>query len=404
MHRLLRERRLAHPERTLRRRSHVAATIGAGLVSRGSVFGIPFGVGALLSLPNGKLSRIEGIATVDEGWVLDTSRPQVSFGAIGFGIEPVPRLTVGAALHVLAGVRGEFGVSGGLAQPNEYDSELRHDVDADLASARSFGIGLGLQVTDRTELALSYRHHARIEQKNCRRSGRRASARRPRRSRRSTRSKAWSRLRIIRAPSLSARAMTWAGSACSRRSAGRTSRSGPPPTAAARRGSRSAGSLPSSATTRTTDRGARTSRPLRAAARPRVPRARRHPCTSFGCAPATPSSARPSRGRRGHAGSTPIATSSPRGAGFETTFGAHALRIDAFGRFTLLSERDAVSESALGPALVASGTALRRRPDELVRVLTTTVEILARADHDHPQRQLAHANPASPARPVLKNQ
>jgi hypothetical protein len=332
---------------------HTLHTIGAGLVSRGSLFGVPFGVGALLSLPNGKLSRIEGIATVDESWVLDTNRPQVSFGAIGFGIEPVPRLTVGAALHVLAGVRGEFGVGGRLAQPNEYDSELRHDVDADLASARSFGVGLGLRVTDRTELALSYRHHARIEQKIA---GELAGD--------------------VGTPPVAIPAqyevesvVTPADypSALSLGTSHDLGRLGvfaeiswenfsewPAPDGRSTTGL-TLGGFPADLG----DRGQPIAVP--------EPHDRFVPRLGFEYR-ALVGTPHELRLRAGYAFErSPFARQAgtrwldtdrhvlTAGAGFETTFGDHALRIDAFGRFTLLSERDALSESALGPALVASG-------------------------------------------------
>jgi hypothetical protein len=139
-------------------------TLGGGLVSRGKLFGIEFGIGALLVLPDGKLSRIESLAADDASWVLETNRPRVSFGALGVGLTPLPGLSLGAALHVLAGVRGNFGVSGSLAQPNEYDSKLRHGVDADLASARSFALGASFRTAGWPDLSLVYRHRARIVQ------------------------------------------------------------------------------------------------------------------------------------------------------------------------------------------------------------------------------------------------
>jgi long-subunit fatty acid transport protein len=65
---------------------------------------------------------------------------------------------------VLAGVRGRFDVQGSLAQPNAYDSELRHGVDADLASSRSFAVGLELRPSEVWEFGLVYRHRAKVEQ------------------------------------------------------------------------------------------------------------------------------------------------------------------------------------------------------------------------------------------------
>jgi hypothetical protein len=140
-------------------------TVGGGVVARGKLFELPFGVGATLTLPSAKLSRIESIAAEDESWALDTNRPRVSFGSIGIGLTPLPVLSLGIALHVLAGVRGQFAVSGELAQPDADDSRLRHAVDADLASARSFAAGATLRATRSVRVALVYRHRARVVQK-----------------------------------------------------------------------------------------------------------------------------------------------------------------------------------------------------------------------------------------------
>jgi long-chain fatty acid transport protein len=333
---------------------HTVHTLGAGLVSRGTLLGVPFGVGALLSLPNGKLSRIEGIATVDESWVLDTNRPQVSFGALGFGIEPVPRLSFGAALHVLAGVRGDFGVGGRLARPNEYDSELRHDVDADLASARSFGLGAAVRVTDHTRLALAYRHRARIDQKIA---GDLAGDVGEPPSAIPARYEVESIVTPADYPSalsfgtahelgrLSVLAeIAWENFSEWRPPDGRS-------------------------TTRLTLGGF----PIDPGYRPQpladlelrdrfVPRLG----FEYRLLAGPPRELRLRAGYAFERSPLPEQFGTPRwldsdrhlftaGAGFETSFGDHALRVDLFGRLAVLAERTAVSESSLGPALKASG-------------------------------------------------
>lgn len=328
-------------------------TIGAGLVSRGTLFGVPFGVGALLSLPNGKLSRIEGIATVDESWVLDTNRPQVSFGALAFGIAPLPRLTLGAALHVLAGVRGEFGVSGRLARPNQYDSELRHEVDADLASARSFGVGLGFQVTTRTRLALAYRHRARIEQKIA--GDLAGDVGTP-----PVAIPAQYQVESVVTPADYPSVLSFGTSHDLGRLGVHAEVSWenfsewPAPDGRSATGL-SLGGFPA-------DLGDR-QQPL---ARPephdrfvprlgfeyRIPTDTPHELRLRGGYAFERSPLRRQSGTRWLDTDRHVFTA---GAGFEASFGDHALRIDAFGRFTLLPERDAVAASALGPAMKASG-------------------------------------------------
>ena len=331
---------------------HTVHTPGAGLVSRGTLFGVPFGVGALLSLPNGKLSRIEGIATADESWVLDTNRPQISFGALGFGIEPVPRLSFGAALHVLAGVRGEFGVSGRLAQPNEYDSELRHDVDADLASARSFGLGIAVQVTDRTRLALSYRHRARIEQKIAGELAGDVGA--------PPGIPAQYQVESVVTPADYPSALSF-GTSHDLGRLGLLAEIGwenfsewPAPDGSSTTGL-SLGGFP-------VELGGRVHPVARAEPQDRfVPRLG----FEYRVLDGVPHELRVRAGYafersplRRQTGTRWLDTDRhllTAGAGFETSFGEHALRVDAFGRLTLLAEREALADSALGPALEASG-------------------------------------------------
>jgi long-chain fatty acid transport protein len=66
---------------------------------------------------------------------------------------------------VLAGVRGAFDVGGTLSTAEPHDSQLRHAVDADLASARSFAAAVTVSPSPALRLALSYRHQARIVQR-----------------------------------------------------------------------------------------------------------------------------------------------------------------------------------------------------------------------------------------------
>ena len=140
-------------------------TLEAGLASRGPLFGVPFGVGALLALPGARLSQIEAIRPEAETWVLDTNRPRIAFSAIAIGFRPLPRWSLGAALHLLAGVEGGFRVNGDLAQPNVHDSQLTHSVDADLVSTRSFAASLAWTPSDSSRLALVYRHRAQLSQR-----------------------------------------------------------------------------------------------------------------------------------------------------------------------------------------------------------------------------------------------
>lgn len=143
--------------------------VGFGLVASGDLGGVPLGVGALFVLPNARLSRVRSVSPDDTTWVLEQNRPDVTFVAFALSLQPLPFLSLGVSLNTLTTLDGGFSVSGTAVQPDptgrtEYESNLRHSVDASLDSVRSYSAGLLLQPGPSLSFALVYRQAARIQQ------------------------------------------------------------------------------------------------------------------------------------------------------------------------------------------------------------------------------------------------
>ncbi len=140
-----------------------------GFVARGRLFSLPVAVGVGFALPGGDLSHIETLEAGRPVWLLDELSNSVAFAGAGAALRPLPWLSLGASLGYLASVRGGFTVSGTAVQPvgtrTEYDSTLRHAVDADLTSVRYPTFALLAEPWPALRAALVYRAPALIEQR-----------------------------------------------------------------------------------------------------------------------------------------------------------------------------------------------------------------------------------------------
>ena len=141
--------------------------IVGGLVAPGSIGFLPFAFGIATFLPDDRLSRARASRQEDPRWVFYDNRTQLIFISANLAIRPFEWLSVGGGLTYLAATRGAFGISGTAVLPagnrTEYDSQLRHEVDADLTTERYPEFGVTVRPTEQLDLALVYRHHAGIE-------------------------------------------------------------------------------------------------------------------------------------------------------------------------------------------------------------------------------------------------
>jgi long-subunit fatty acid transport protein len=145
----------------------VRAIVG-GVVAPGAVLMIPFAFGLAVHLPDERLSRARSMRAEDPRWVLWDNRPQLIYLSTNLAIRPLEWLAIGGGVSFLAATRGAFEITGTAVLPvenqrTEYDSQLRHEVDADLTAVRYPAFGVTVSPSDRLDFALVYRDQAEIE-------------------------------------------------------------------------------------------------------------------------------------------------------------------------------------------------------------------------------------------------
>jgi long-subunit fatty acid transport protein len=139
-----------------------------GLVVPGAIREVPVAFGFALSLPNGRLSRIRTATPVESFWPLPEANNQMVDLAAALAFRPFRQLSLGVGLGYLASLEGGFRITGTAVAVdrfgNEYDSDLRHAVRADLTSSRYLLLGARALVSDAVSLGLAYRGAASVEQ------------------------------------------------------------------------------------------------------------------------------------------------------------------------------------------------------------------------------------------------
>ncbi len=128
-----------------------------GIVAPGRVLGIPFAFGVGAHLPDDRISRVRGLRQEQPRWELYDNRNQRLFLATNLAIEPVPWLAVGAGLSFMSSTRGRLAIGGGVNAFRPDDSQLRHEVDADLTAVRYPQAGMRMKLGESVALAVVYR-------------------------------------------------------------------------------------------------------------------------------------------------------------------------------------------------------------------------------------------------------
>ncbi len=134
-----------------------------GLVVPGKVFGLPFAIGVATYLPDKGLSHIEARRQEVPRWELYDTRPSLIFLATNLAIQPVSWLQVGGGVAYLAATRGRFGIRGQADVLHPYDSQLEHEVDADLTSIRYPQAGVRVTLPHVGALGLVYRGETKLD-------------------------------------------------------------------------------------------------------------------------------------------------------------------------------------------------------------------------------------------------
>lgn len=145
--------------------NHVANVHGivGGLALPGKLFGVPFAFGVGLYLPDSGISRIKALRQETPRWALYDERASILFLAANLAIRPLPWLEIGGGVAFLASTRGRFEISGSADILAPYNSQLRHEVDADLASVRYPQIGARILLDGFGAIGLVYRGQTRIQ-------------------------------------------------------------------------------------------------------------------------------------------------------------------------------------------------------------------------------------------------
>jgi long-chain fatty acid transport protein len=137
--------------------------IVGGLALPGVLFGVPFAFGVGLYLPDSGLSQITAIRQETPRWALYGDSSSIIFIAANLAIRPVRWLELGGGVAFLAATTGTFQISGTADIQHPYDSQLRHEVDANLTAVHYPQIGARVQVPGFGYLAAVYRGQTAID-------------------------------------------------------------------------------------------------------------------------------------------------------------------------------------------------------------------------------------------------
>jgi long-chain fatty acid transport protein len=134
-----------------------------GLALPGTLFGVPFAFGVGLYLPDTGISSVAALRQETPRWVLYQERSSIIFVAANLAVRPFPWLEVGGGVAFLAATKGKFQISGTADALQPYDSQLRHQVDADLSSVRYPEVGARFAIPGFGRLAAVYRGQSVID-------------------------------------------------------------------------------------------------------------------------------------------------------------------------------------------------------------------------------------------------
>lgn len=134
-----------------------------GIVAPGEVLGVPFAFGVAVHMPDDGLSHVKALRQEVPRWELYDNRASILFLAANIAIRPFRFLEIGAGLSFLAATRGRFEISGRADILAPYDSQLRHEVDADLTTIRYPQAGIRVLLGDLGAIGLVYRDQTQLE-------------------------------------------------------------------------------------------------------------------------------------------------------------------------------------------------------------------------------------------------
>ena len=137
--------------------------LSGGLVAPGTLFGIPFAFGIGTYIPDDGLSRIKALRQETPRWELYNDRTTIVLIAANLAIRPVSFVEIGGGVAFLAATTGAFGIRGEAVLARPYESQLEHEVNADLTSLRYPQVGARFKVLDWGFIGLVYRGETKLQ-------------------------------------------------------------------------------------------------------------------------------------------------------------------------------------------------------------------------------------------------
>lgn len=131
--------------------------INGGIVAPGRLFGLPFAFGLAVHVPDDRVSRVRALRQEQPRWELYDNRNQRLFLAANLAVELFPWLQIGGGLSFMSSTRGTLDISGSANVLQPDDSQLRHEVDADLTAIRYPQAGVRVALSERVAVAAVYR-------------------------------------------------------------------------------------------------------------------------------------------------------------------------------------------------------------------------------------------------------
>ena len=133
-----------------------------GIVAPGEILGLKFAFGLGAHLPDDRVSRVRAFRQEQPRWELYDNRNQRLTLAASLAIAPTEWLQIGAGLSFMSSTEGRLRIQGSANIFAPQQSQLRHEVAADLTAIRYPQIGARVAVTDRIALAAVYRHEFQL--------------------------------------------------------------------------------------------------------------------------------------------------------------------------------------------------------------------------------------------------
>jgi long-chain fatty acid transport protein len=139
----------------------VEGVIG-GLVIPGKIARIPVALGVAFHLPDHHLVRARITPQEEPRWILYGDPDQRLYLAANVAIEPVPWLWLGGGVSFLSSTKANLDITGSANVFRPDDSQLRHQVEADLAAERYPQAGVRVALSDAVALAAVYRGQVKV--------------------------------------------------------------------------------------------------------------------------------------------------------------------------------------------------------------------------------------------------